>query len=784
MSIQESTPGVYINEITGPGVIQGVGTSTAAFVGPTPAGPSFSPRRVTNYDQFAAQFGGTGTHAPHLVAGGRLYHLGLAVQGFFQNGGTAAFITRVDNSTLGELALENAAAATVVNVRARTPEAAPEVSIVISPTVDIVFAQAAVVDPGGATSPIPGDATHDRLLDDASNFRADDRVITDGASVAAITDIDGNWIRPSQALADHATLSMAPLSPVQSDGSIRLDGEADVFRVGSLVALDNDAGSELVTVLSASGDRITTSAVAADFDLDGTHPVVTPATYQMAGGSTANVTVAAAGNTELTVDDPSGFAPGDVIGDGTDVATIVTVNGDVLTVDAPLAGATVSIVDLTADRNQFRLLDTRGLRTGTLVQFDDGAATAFGIVSSISTSGIVTLSAAVPRTVAIVGGASVEVVEFAFVVTSDGDRESFPGLSMSATSPGHLFSSVASAAVTVEAPEPPVVAPIDELTPVVIADQPLSPGTVGNPADLGLPDYQDGLDELQRIDDVNLVCAPDVASIANADVHRAIQQAIISHCLGEADRIAILDPPSGLPPSGPGSIEEYRGNVQSERGFAALYYPWVAVLDPTQVPPAAPRRITIPPSGHIAGVMARVDSERGVFKAPANVPVRNVLGVQRPITDREQAPLNRGGTNVLRVLPGSNDVMVWGARTTVDPAITDWMYVSVRRLLLFIEESIQESIRWAVFEPNDTGLWKSLERIIRAFLRQQWRAGALFGRAEEEAFSVRIDEGLNPPEVRNIGRLNIEIRVAPVRPAEFIVITIGLFDGGAEVDES
>jgi phage tail sheath protein FI len=324
---------------------------------------------------------------------------------------------------------------------------------------------------------------------------------------------------------------------------------------------------------------------------------------------------------------------------------------------------------------------------------------------------------------------------------------------------------------------------MEDLTPAPIADVPLSPGTVGNPADLGLADYQDALDELQRIDDVNMVCAPD-ATYLGGDVRRAVHQAMISHCLGEADRIAIIDPPAGLPPSGPGSVEQFRGDVQSERGFAALYYPWLVILDPTQTPPMPRRRIHIPPSGHIAGVMARVDTERGVFKAPANVPVRNVLGVERIITDREQAPLNRGGTNVLRILPGSNDVMVWGARTTVDKEITDWIYVNVRRLLLFIEESIQESIRWAVFEPNDTHLWKSLERIIRAFLRQQWRAGALFGRTEDEAFLVRIDEGLNPPEVRNIGRLNIEIRVAPVRPAEFIVITIGLFDGGTEVDES
>ena len=138
---------------------------------------------------------------------------------------------------------------------------------------------------------------------------------------------------------------------------------------------------------------------------------------------------------------------------------------------------------------------------------------------------------------------------------------------------------------------------------------------------------------------------------------------------------------------------------------------------------------------------------------------------------------------MLRILPGSNRVTVWGARTTVDPFVTDWLYLNVRRLLLFIEESIQDAIRWAVFEPNDLGLWKSLRRVITAFLREQWQAGALFGAEEQQAFRVRIDEALNPPSTRNKGYLYIEIKVAPVRPAEFIVVRIGLFDGGTDVEE-
>jgi len=160
-----------------------------------------------------------------------------------------------------------------------------------------------------------------------------------------------------------------------------------------------------------------------------------------------------------------------------------------------------------------------------------------------------------------------------------------------------------------------------------------------------------------------------------------------------------------------------------------------------------------------------------------------VLGLEQRLSDGQHGPLNLVGINVLRVFPGSAQVMVWGARTTVDPDITDWLYVNVRRLLLFIEESIEEGIRFAVFEPNSQPLWQKLKRTITEFLTRVWRYGALFGEKPEQAFYVRIDEALNPPSTRALGQLFIEIAVAPVRPAEFIIVRIGLWDGGSEVSE-
>lgn len=789
MSIQESTPGVYINEFTGPGVIQGVGTSTAAFIGPTIAGPPLQPTPITNFDQFASIFGNAGAeHHPHLVdAGGRLHHMSLCVLGFFQNGGTAAFIVRVDNSILGDLALldREGNGTTVATVRATSPTVSPTISVVdlTALSLDLVFFESTVDAAPANPSPIAGDATNDLLVADASGFEVGDRVITDGAVRTEIVSISGNWVRPSVALNAAGDLLIAPLDSTEADATFRVTASPEALRVGSLLTLANPGGEAQVLLTGVDGNRLTTTVVTNDVDLSGNDTTVSPAVYAMAAPAAAITAVA---GLDLTLDDASGFAAGDTVTDGAATATIITVDPamNVITVDNALPVGPISIADLPPDRTRFRLQDTRGLRPGTVLYLEEGGNDGVGIVSSISTSGIVTLADSPPRTATIGAGGTATPIEFSVIVATPDEREEpLRALSMNPTASNYLFTAFDSDSVTMHPPEPPLRGTPEQLTPLGVTDAPLSAGTVGEPANLGLPDYEAALAKLARVDDVNIVTAPDAASISNADVRRAVHQAMITHCLDEADRIAVIDPPVDLAPSGPGSIEEFRGDVQSERGFAALYYPWVRILDPT-APSSQPRTIFLPPSGHVAGVMARVDAERGVFKAPANVPIRNVLGVERRITDREQAPLNRGGTNVLRILPGNNEVTVWGARTTVDPAITDWIYVSVRRLLLFIEESVQESIRWAVFEPNDHGLWKSLERVIRAFLRQQWRDGALFGLTEDEAFLVRIDEGLNPPEVRNIGRLNIEIRVAPVRPAEFIVITIGLFDGGAEIAES
>ncbi len=189
----------------------------------------------------------------------------------------------------------------------------------------------------------------------------------------------------------------------------------------------------------------------------------------------------------------------------------------------------------------------------------------------------------------------------------------------------------------------------------------------------------------------------------------------------------------------------------------------------------------MPPSGSIAGLWGRNDDARGVHKAPANEVVRGAIDVQVNITKNEHDLLNPVGVNVIRSFPGRG-IRVWGARTlSSDPS---WRYLNVRRLFNFIEESILIGTQWVVFEPNDLDLWQRISRTIRGFLLTQWREGALFGATPDEAFYVKCDAETNPPELVDGGQVTVEIGIAPVKPAEFVVFKIAqLSSGGSGVSE-
>jgi hypothetical protein len=277
------------------------------------------------------------------------------------------------------------------------------------------------------------------------------------------------------------------------------------------------------------------------------------------------------------------------------------------------------------------------------------------------------------------------------------------------------------------------------------------------------------LEKLEAIDEVAIVAAPGITT-------RSVMADLSDHCKRLGDRVAIFDTPEEVVGKtgdldttllDPDSTKKV---IPDNSDYAALYFPWIEVFDP-----ASKGNIFVPPSGHIAGVYARVDAQRGVFKAPANEAVLGAIGLRYTISKAKQDGLNPNGINCIRALNGN--IRVWGART-LGKGNGDFQYINVRRLMNYLRESIDEGTQWAVFEPNSPDLWAKIRRNLNAFLLTVWRSGALFGTTPEQAFFVKCDEETNPPELRKQGKVVTEIGVAIVEPAEFVIFRISPTAGG------
>lgn len=302
-----------------------------------------------------------------------------------------------------------------------------------------------------------------------------------------------------------------------------------------------------------------------------------------------------------------------------------------------------------------------------------------------------------------------------------------------------------------------------------------------------------GVAALERVRDVSFLAVPDLsagedlvgrtpgfAPLTFEQIQDA-QTAIITSCLRTRDRIAILDVPLPLAKaSRPQDVGRwairYRAGLPNS-SCAALYYPWIAVDDPLRLGGAARM---IPPSGHVAGMFARVDRLRGVHKPPANEVLEGVFDVRDLIDDAAHGDLNDAGVNAIRAIPG-RDILVLGTRT-LDTDIR-WRYVNVRRLFTTIERSLEQQMQWLTFEPNNPSLWRDIDRALRGLLERLYRAGMLDGRSPDEAFVVRCDESTNPETETDEGRVTCVIGIQPPYPAEFVVVRIGVTRSGIEVEE-
>ena len=265
-------------------------------------------------------------------------------------------------------------------------------------------------------------------------------------------------------------------------------------------------------------------------------------------------------------------------------------------------------------------------------------------------------------------------------------------------------------------------------------------------------DYSAALAELEKIEEVSLVYSPNAQAVPN------LADLLIDHCERLRSRFVIFDSVKGQDPS---SVTKPR----RESSFAALYYPWIQVKEEK-----TEKVCLVPPGGHVAGVYARNDIERGVHKAPANVPIKGVAGFEFAINSRQQDNLNFENVNTIRAFTGRG-IMVWGARTLSKDSETK--YVNVRRLLIYLEQSIKKGTAWAVFEPNNEATWAKVKATVENFLTLAWRDGMLVGAKQHEAYFVKCDRSIMTQNDIDNGKLIIQIGVAITKPAEFMILRIG-----------
>jgi uncharacterized protein len=831
-------PGVYVEEIdSGPKPIEGVSTSTAGMVGATEMGPIDGlPRLVTSFSDFQRLYGG---FLPEIPWGNTRF-LAYAVQGFFQNGGQRLFLQRVVGqnaaassrdlldgvSLLGSDFLltrlaedmdedrNEAALISSRGVQAGTNltfvqrvGAGEQQEVAVVDTVDgnrvtlvaptgFRFTRSAVIliDPPAAFG---GAATTLRLSAANPGAWGDRLRVQSTPSSRTSTRLLG--IDLSTRLArQNVPLTLATI--VQGDTNATLGaGEVANLREGDELRFDNSVGTENRQIRLGPGpDQVEfDDPLTLDYTIGAnTVELLTPVALRV-NAPTANVTVA--------IDVTPGFQQNDQIIIGEDGGAVtgtisaappVTNDSLSITLDQPfpsnrdlMSGTRLRLLNAGRGGDTVRIAGARNLYVGGAVELENASDQRIYATVLAVNSDEVQLSENVPASY--LEGDAVRTCEFDLRVQFTRTNqvtgreevvrdENHRLLSFAAGATNNVISRVNEDSALVRAedlgsgnPSPfnfPTTIDRNNFTSFMFLEN----GDDGDPplprhyrgTDNG-PGARTGIPALEDIDVVSIIAAPGIFDVS-------VQGVLIEQCERLKDRFAVLDGPTDADIQ---EIQEHRGNYDTR--YAAIYHPWITLRDPLD-----DIERNVPPSGHMIGVYARTDIERGVHKAPANEVIRGIIRLEQVLNKREQDILNPSPVNI-NVLRDFRErglgLRVWGARVITSD--TEWKYVNVRRLFIFLEESIDQGTQWAVFEPNDDRLWAQIIQAVSAFLTNVWRDGALFGRTAEEAFFVKCDRTTMTQDDIDNGRLIMIIGVAPVKPAEFVIIRIGQFAGGSEVSE-
>lgn len=765
-------PGVYVEEIpSGSKPIEGVGTSTAAFVGYATKGPIGEPNLISKWDDYVKEYGGV----RNLEKAKQGDPMGLSVAAFFQNGGTKAYIVRITSSIAAPLARKavayvdnpqdsgtgNALKFSAINQGAWANDLIVKI---LTSTLDNNLFDVAIgrnIDNDkDKFSPIE---TYSSVSLDSSDPMFITNVI-DGVSELVTVELD---VIPSSVTSDEflGTSTSGELSDVSLDFSsmttaasrrikFKLDGATSFDQVD----LKKEIYSDLIAVANDIQDKVRALAPSnpteADVHYTNFTCVVDYNRLVLTSGSREAVS-------EVVIN-VSGIATTLKLGITTVNYTATSTSGDLteLVANLPLALSDTSLFPLEDSRKLIGVLDavdfTHLLPDTDLNDLNEIATAISGITGLTCTA-----------------------VDNKLVLTSD---------SNSPASAVHITSDFGLAPIL----KLGVSTDHDgaEVTGQQFHDANLAVEVAGQQsADVSLPkdtldggtdgvapseyDYDKVFTKFIKYRDINIICLPGQHWTIDGTGNPVIQKAI-GHAEKMKSRMVIIDLPPTHELTNPKMVKDMELPSQT---YCVVYYPWVEAANRfyhAERFPGLPKKVLVPPSGYAAGMWAKIDGKRGVWKAPAGTEtgLLGLAGLEFKVEDDEQDSLNPWGLNCLRSMPGSGKV-IWGSRTRATKADPEWRYVPVRRTAMMIEQSIYGGIQWAVFEPNDHRLWSALRSNIGGFMNSLFRVGAFQGEKASDAYFVRcgLDDTMTQAEI-DAGQVIVIVGFAPLKPAEFVIVRI------------
>ncbi|MFC7335843.1 phage tail sheath family protein [Haloferula chungangensis] len=758
-------PGVYIEEIpSGSKPIEGVSTSVAAFVGVSPQGPSGEAVLIQNLEDYKTDFGGVASETDEM---------GLAIQAFYLNGGRSAYICRIvggastsaSNSVTGEGT--GATPTLIISARNEGDWGNSVFFRIIKPD---TFSTLFTLEVGHREN---NEFVADEVFPNLS-MRAEDSnyaltQVNDTSSLVRLS-VESTAAELGNTAAQYQDAVIVGSQPPADDAHFT----SNVSIPASLTLNINGIGAQMITVNTVLTGNQTADGNALAADVEAAVHALGAADHLQAFTCTYNGVTR-----RFTLTSPEDGSQASLTifnGElaramGIDPGQRATLTGGALPANADHFSA--ALAGFSQPMDLVLNIDNLGNRTISL-----NAAT-LGLSGDNANDGAI-IAAAIQTAVRAINPASPTYRDFTaiyngsneFVLRSGSSEASSSQLTVSAgelathleldtgTTVGGRTVSQGSSAVI----------PIESLG-LLNQGTSLEDGSLAAPTPADFSSFFENV--LRKVRDVSILVMPGQQWAADGS-GSAVLSAGLAHCESLKNRVLIIDPEEGLELDQGATVDEMGLPTST---YSVLYYPWVAVANPfynVDTNPTASRTLNIGPSSLAAGMWAKIDGKRGVWKAPAGVETQllGVSGLQYAVGDGEQDQLNPLGVNCIRSLPSYGSV-IWGARTRSTKADPEWRYVPVRRTAIFIEQSIFNGIQWAVFEGNDTPLWGSLRANIGGFMNGLFRAGAFQGKTANDAYFVRCGLGDTMTQADiDRGQVIVVVGFAPLKPAEFVIVRI------------